>query len=301
MLPKIILTGASGFVGTNLTQSLSSQFDFRPIVARYKPQQVFFWDAYAIVHLAGKAHDLKNVSTPEDYYEANTELTKQLFDAFLTSEATVFLYISSVKAAADIVPTILTETDPPNPVTHYGKSKLLAEAYIFSKEIPANKRVYVLRPCMMHGKGNKGNLNLLFGIVKKGIPYPLGSFDNKRSFLSIDNMSFAVKEFMTRTDIPTGIYNIADDLPVSTNRLIELMAEVMGKKSNILLINKRFITILAKIGDTLRLPLNTERLGKLTENYIVDNTKLVKAIGKKLPLNAEQGLKQTLNYFKNKQ
>jgi nucleoside-diphosphate-sugar epimerase len=153
----------------------------------------------------------------------------------------------------------------------------------------------------MHGKGNKGNLNLLFGIVKKGIPYPLGSFDNKRSFLSIDNMSFAVKEFMTRTDIPTGIYNIADDLPVSTNRLIELMAEVMGKKSNILLINKRFITILAKIGDTLRLPLNTERLGKLTENYIVDNTKLVKAIGKKLPLNAEQGLKQTLNYFKNKQ
>ena len=298
-MSKILITGATGFVGPNLTESLLAEYKVEPLTARYKPEQIFAFDAEAIIHLAGKAHDLKKVSIPQDYYEANFELTKQLFDAFLTSNTTTFVFISSVKAAADEVVGVLTEEIVANPLTHYGKSKLMAEQYIFSKEIPNNKRVYVLRPCMTHGKGNKGNLNLLFGIVKKGIPYPLGSFDNKRSFLSIDNLCFVIKELISRADIPSGIYNVADDMPISTSRIITLMGEVMNKKASILHINKAIVTKLAKIGDFLRLPLNTERLTKLTESYVVDNAKIIKALGKNLPISAEKGLKLTLQYFKN--
>ena len=277
-MSKILITGATGFVGQNLTESLLAEYKVELLAARYKPEQTFAFDAEAMIHLAGKAHDLKKVSVPQDYYEANFELTKQLFDAFLTSNATTFVFISSVKASADEVTGVLTEETLANPLTHYGKSKLMAEQYIFAKEIPNNKRVYVLRPCMIHGKGNKGNLNLLFGIVKKGIPYPLGSFDNKRSFLSIDNLCFVIKELISRKDIPSGIYNVADDMPISTNRIITLIGEVMNKKASILHINKAIVTNLAKIGDFLRLSLNTERLTKLTESYVVDNAKIKKAL-----------------------
>ena len=83
--------------------------------------------------LAGKAHDLKKVSDPQAYYQVNYELTKKLYDAFLASDAKKFIFVSSVKAAADSVDGILTEDTPPDPKTDYGKSKLMAEQYIQSQ------------------------------------------------------------------------------------------------------------------------------------------------------------------------
>jgi nucleoside-diphosphate-sugar epimerase len=85
---------------------------------------------------------------------------------------------------------VLTEEVEPKPLTHYGKSKLMAEEYILSQPLSVGKSYYILRPCMIHGPGNKGNLNLLYQIVQKGIPYPLAAFENKRSFLSIENLCF---------------------------------------------------------------------------------------------------------------
>ena len=85
-----------------------------------------------VIHLAGKAQDSKKISNAQEYYEVNTELTKQVFDAFLDSEAKVFITLSSVKAVTDSISEVLTENHHPNPITHYGQSKLLAEQYIFS-------------------------------------------------------------------------------------------------------------------------------------------------------------------------
>jgi nucleoside-diphosphate-sugar epimerase len=204
---KYFLTGASGFVGKSVLRFLG-EHNFQ---IWNRNESFDFDEAFSVIHLAGKAHDLKNTSSSQEYDEVNTELTKKVFDAFLASEAKVFITLSSVKAVADQVEGELTEQHHPNPVTHYGKSKLLAEQYIFSKEIPDGKRVYVLRPCMIHGPGNKGNLNLLYKLVSKNIPWPLGAFENKRSFCSIDNVMFIFKELIEREDIPSGIYNVADD------------------------------------------------------------------------------------------
>jgi nucleoside-diphosphate-sugar epimerase len=247
--------------------------------------------------LAGKAHDLKKVSAPEEYYQVNFELTKKLYDAFLNSEASKFIFISSVKASADQVTYILKESDSPDPKTHYGKSKLMAEEYIQAQPLPEGKSYFILRPCMIHGPGNKGNLNLLYKLVSKGIPYPLAAFENKRSFLSIENLCFVIREIVERNNIPSGIYQVADDESLSTNELVKLIAAASERKPLLWNISPALIRSIAKLGNVFHLPLTTERLNKLTENYIVDTTKIKQALGKELPVRARDGIVKTIRSF----
>jgi len=298
----ISITGSSGFVGQNLKSFLKQNQIIVQSITRHVEEETFLFllnKSIALVHLAGKAHDLKNASFPDEYYDVNTRLSQKVFDSFLRSNAKVFITLSSVKAVADEVEEVLTEEHLPSPVTHYGKSKLLAEQYILSKEIPRGKRVYILRPCMIHGPGNKGNLNLLYNLVSKGILWPLGAFENKRSFCSIDNLMFIIRELIEREDIPSGIYNIADDVSLSTNEVISILAESQNKKPKIWNVSKGLIQTLAKLGDVLRLPLTTERLQKLTESYVVNNQKLKSVIGKPFPISAKNGVLKTFNSFHN--
>ena len=333
---KTTITGARGFVGSNLAAYLKTSHEVFSMSVRYKTHQELKLNGDAIVHLAGKAHDLKKVSRPQEYYEANFELTKQLFDVFLLSEARVFIFMSTVKAAADQVEGVLTEEgvlnskritaktqgreglsialegtgggisnfenpnskeEPTEPKTHYGIAKQMAEQYILSQELPEGKRVYILRPCMIHGPGNKGNLNLLYQLVAKGLPWPLGAFENQRSFLSIENLCFVIKELLENEAIPSGVYNVADDASLSTNELIQLLGESLGKSVSIWNWSQNVISSLAKIGDVLPLPLNSERLQKLTESYVVSNQKIVNAIGKTLPISSVDGLRLTFKSF----
>lgn len=294
MNDKILISGSNGFLGHYLCEyfHLYKIYRFKRSSADFSQML----DMFCFLHLAGKAHDTKNISKPEEYYEANFELTQKLYDAFLNSDAKKFIFMSSVKAVADIVASELDETYIPNPQTHYGKSKRMAEEYILAN-LPENKQVYVLRPCMIHGPGNKGNLNLLYKIAKYGLPWPLAAFENKRSFLSIDNLCFIINELLNRDDIPSGIYHLADDQAISTNRLIEIISEELGNSKRLWNINKNLIYSIAKIGDSLHLPLNTERLKKLTESYVVSNNKILNALNKPLPMDAELGLRKTIQSF----
>lgn len=293
MNKNIFITGSSGFVGKFLLKQFENRYSF----FIYKKGISISVGQDIIIHLAGKAHDLKNVSSSDEYYKVNTDLTKEIFDAFLSSEAKVFITLSSVKAVADEVDGELFEEITPNPITHYGKSKLLAEQHILSHPIPEGKRIYILRPCMIHGPGNKGNLNLLYSFVSKGLPWPLGLFQNSRSYLSIENLCFIIKELIDREDIPSGVYNVADDVPLSTNEVINLISESKGKKVIFLNLSTNFIKLLSHIGDFFKLPLNSERLQKLTESYIVSNAKIKKALGKPLPVSSKEGLINTFQSF----
>lgn len=290
---SIYLTGATGFVGKNLISYLGDKVLFN----KYSKGSDINIQEDIVIHLAGKAHDLKKVASDTDYYHVNTEFTKDVFNAFLASDAKVFIFLSSVKAVADEVKEILTEDFISNPITHYGKSKLLAEQYILSKPIPIDKRIYILRPCMIHGPGNKGNMNLLYNFVRKGFPWPLGAYQNRRSFCSIDNLCFIINELIENDHIPSGVYNIADDEPISTNELISLISESQDKYTLILNTPKSLIKILFNLGDLLGLSLNTVRLDKLVETYIVSNKKIKDAINKPLPLSSEDGLIKTFNLF----
>jgi nucleoside-diphosphate-sugar epimerase len=313
---NILITGIHGFVGSNLVMSLRDKHTLYglDIIAPEKEGVVktFSWEDMeqqrlpkvdAIIHLAGKAHDTKNRSAAQVYFNINTGLTQKIFDYFLQSDAKKFVFFSSVKAAADSVPgEVLTEEVVPKPIGPYGESKIEAEKYILGKVKTENgelknKRVYILRPCMIHGPGNKGNLNLLYNVVKKGIPWPLGDFENRRSFTSIDNLCFVIEGLLTK-EVSSGIYNMGDDEALSTNELIVLMCEVLGHRPHIWKLNRRLMEACAGIGTVLHLPLNKERLRKLTENYVVSNAKIKKALGiEHLPIKAEEGIRKTIRSF----
>lgn len=309
---KILITGIHGFVGSNLVSDLSKEHILYglDIVSPLKEgvRFTFPWDYLdksgeipdvdAIIHLAGKAHDTKNQAAADVYFKVNTGLTQKIYDYFLAHESIKkFVFFSTAKAAADKVDGILTEDVVPSPVGPYGESKIKAEEYILSH--PAvGKDVYIFRPCMIHGPGNKGNLNLLYNVVRKGIPWPLGAFENRRTFTSVENICFAVNGVLTK-DVPSGIYNMGDDEALSTNELIEEICKSLGKKAHIWKLPKGLMNEVAKLGGWLHLPLNPERLQKLTENYISSNAKIKAALGvDRMPVDAREGLKVTLDSFR---
>ena len=297
---KIIITGAAGFVGSNLSKYLEEKGNVVGKLSLRNPDWILNKNADVIIHLAGKAHDTANTSADDEYFKVNRDLTIRLFEEFLNSEIRDFIYFSSVKATADTIEGILDENHPSDPKTPYGKSKLEAENYLLSKQLRENKRLFIIRPCMIHGPGNKGNLNLLYKVVEKGIPWPLADFENNRSFLSIDNLNFLIERIISDQNMASGIYNFSDDKALSTNELVKIIANTSGKKERLLKIPKYLISFVAKTGDRLKLPLNSERLKKLTENYIVSNQKIKTALNiDSLPVSAEEGMKKTIESFNN--
>ena len=322
---RILITGVHGFVGSNLVEALKKEHTIYglDIIGPQKDgvRFTFSWDFLdkpgeipevdAIIHLAGKAHDTKNQSAADVYFKVNTGLTQKIFDWFLAQpKCKKFVFFSTAKAAADKVDGVLTEDVVPTPVGPYGESKIKAENYILEKFKDYNsqlstlhsqltsKDVYIFRPCMIHGPGNKGNLNLLYNVVRKGIPWPLGAFENRRTFTSVENICFAVNGVLTK-DVPSGIYNMGDDEALSTNELIEEICRSLGKRAHIWHLPKSLMNGVAKIGGALHLPLNPERLRKLTEDYVSSNAKIKKALGvERMPVDARKGLQRTLESFK---
>ena len=299
---NILITGIHGFVGSNLVVALKERHGLYglDIVTPEKDGVIktFSWDDLdkempefdAVIHLAGKAHDTKNRNAADTYFKINTGLTQRIFDWFLARPSIKkFIFFSTVKSAADSVQgDILTEECVPVPIGPYGESKIKAESYIIER----------FAPCMIHGPGNKGNLNLLYNVVSKGIPWPLGAFENRRSFTSVQNLCTVIEGFLTQK-VESGIYHMADDDPLSTNELIEVICEALGKKTRILYIPKGVMNVMAEMGGWLHLPLNPFRMQKLTENYVVSNAKIKKALGlQKMPVSAKEGLACTILSFK---
>ena len=201
---NILITGIHGFVGSNLVVALKERHGLYglDIVTPEKDGVIktFSWDDLdkempefdAVIHLAGKAHDTKNRNAADTYFKINTGLTQRIFDWFLARPSIKkFIFFSTVKSAADSVQgDILTEECVPVPIGPYGESKIKAENYIIERFAPEalgnlyhafgdssiypGKQVYIMRPCMIHGPGNKGNLNLLYNVVSKGFLGRLG-------------------------------------------------------------------------------------------------------------------------------
>ncbi|MCW3159867.1 NAD-dependent epimerase/dehydratase family protein [Chryseobacterium oryctis] len=299
---KIAVFGSSGFIGDNLVKSLQQNFKIQEVSLRNSLWRNELNEEIEIfINLVGKAHDHEGVATEKDYYYANVELAQQVFEVFKKSKAKLFIHISSLAALEEFESDKpLDETNNCNPISFYGKSKREAEEWLLKQNLPNDKKLVIIRPPMVHGPGDKGNLGLLYKIISKGIPYPLASFNNERSFVSIDNFNFFIQQIIQKSNkLENGIYHIADDEPIATNDIIEVIKKVENLKIPNINLPKFLIKGLAKLGDILPFPLNTKKLKKLTNNLLVSNQKIKTALEiDKLPLTAEEGLTKTIKSFK---
>lgn len=291
---KIGVFGSSGFVGKSLMQNMKDVF---PISIREVGWESKLRDLNVVINLIGKAHDHKGTTTEEEYYDVNVELTKEMFRQFVKSNVLVFLHISSIAAVEEFGSDEgLSENALCNPSSNYGKSKRAAEEWLLNQPLPEGKRLIIIRPPMIHGPGDKGNLSLLFKFVKKGIPYPLMSFQNKRSFLYIGNLFFYIERIIENFEkMESGIYHVADHQSLSTNEVVRIIYDVVGRKGMEIEVPKWFVKSLARVGDVIPIPFNSKRLRKLTSNLIVSSKSIDEVLGiDQLPFSGEEGIRKTI-------
>lgn len=301
MMKKIIITGASGFIGKSFFNHFKQNNAVQVETLSLRNNWVLNKNADVLIHLAAKSSDSYKTSDEKEYFEVNRDLTIKLFQAFLDSKIKDFIYFSSAKVITDNAADCLTEETPLNPMSVYGRSKKAAEEYLLAHKLPEGKRLLIIRPCLVHGEGNHGNLIALYKLVKKGLPWFFAGFENKRSFLHIDNLIYCIEKLLEDRNIASGIYNIADDQPISTNELISLMGEVAKKRVRLWAIPSGLVSTAFKVGDILHLPINTNILNKLTGNFFISNQKLKDSINvEKLPSSTQEGLLKTLNSIKDK-
>ncbi len=293
---RILIAGHSGYLGSLILKEFK---DNEIITVDFRKNKILLPDVDIIINCIGKTPDDKNISY-EDYLNSNFEVIQKIYEIFINSNAKMLIHFSSISAVAEeMSESSLDEEADCHPVTDYGITKRMAEEFLLKQNMPLNKKIIILRPTRIHGPNDKGTIFKLYKMTQK-IPYPFGSIDNQRSFLAFDNLIFLLRKIINNhNSIKTGIYNVNDDEPLSTLRIINLLKEYSNPKLKIINIPKVFFEYLAKIGDIFRLPFNTVILNKITQSRIVSNQKIKVVLGiEKLPLTAEEGLIKTINSFK---
>jgi len=305
---RVLITGISGFVGRHLTNYFTGKEEFEIVGLDLEqaitsvPVKCYSWKDISnvnhidvVIHLAGIAHDLGNKFTNADYYRVNTKLTEEIYTWFLSSGASQFIYFSTVKAVRNYSDSPLVEDVLPEKVGVYGTSKKLAEDFLLEHIPPPGHSMIIFRPCMIHGPQPKGNLVSLYRYISRGLPYPFGKISNQRSYLSMENLCYLLERTLV-SEIPSGIYHLADDTPLSTQRIIELIGEASLKKPIFINLPSKVIDWLAGFGSAFNLPFNRKVLKKLTGNFIVSNQKIKGVLNlNTLPVSPEEGMKKALD------
>lgn len=263
----------------------SGKYSLKPISLRsFDEAQIDLRDADVLVHLAGKAHDMK-LADDAPYFEINYELTRKLADQAKLQQVPHFVYISSVKVYGDDRDYV-DEDSSCHPTDAYGKSKLQAETYLQSIQSPGFK-VAIVRPPLVYGPGVKGNLIRLLRLAEKDIPLPFGGVDNRRSMVYLDNLIELINEIIAKQ--ATGILVAGDLQPLSTAELITLMRGFMGKKPGLVSIT----TVGRKILKALRPKLFSRLFG----SFVINNQKTNERLGFRPPYASEYGVKQMVEWY----
>jgi len=320
---KILITGASGFIGRHLSKYLSDKgFYVIGTYNRRKPEIVHnYFEALNIkdagskaswlpivsrvdyiVHLIGKAHvfDKKNKSFLEEFRNVNVEITRALASSCLSSKSLKkFIYISSISAVTSSSNLPLDENSVCRPDTEYGMTKYEAEKVM--QEILGELKCWcILRPPSIYGPGDPGNLSRLINLIKKSVPLPLLKIENKRSFLFIGNFNETVYRLIIRDDICFKKYVVADNEIISTPQLINLIAELLNKKIFMFSFRSGCLSGLAKICDSINnlygveIGINSYAIERLIGSLVIDNSRIKKDLNFDMPFSLQEGLKQTL-------
>lgn len=258
---RLLITGASGFIGRHLVPALVGRGHHvvavvrRPLTLGPSVDLVLIADLAdgvdwvpllqgidVVIHLAALAHQDSDVSE-KIYDKINRQPTATLARA--TAKAGVkLIFLSSIAAqspsSSDLV---LTEYDPCLPTTAYGRSKLNAEIEVAA----AGGQYVILRPSLVYGGAAKGNMRKLIRLARLSLPLPFGALTNKRSLLAIDNLISAIDFLIQRDDIRNEKFLIADATPVSLPEIIASLRHGMGKSSNMISISPALLSALFRM------------------------------------------------------
>lgn len=245
----LLITGARGFVGNNLTNFLNEDgVEWRGTTREKKVSLPYLtidsidantiWDHAldnidCVIHLAARVHVMHEYSqnAEDEYLRTNYYGTLKLAQDAARRGVKLFIFISSVKVNGEGKSTPYTENDLPSPQDLYGQSKLQAEEGLKEIARTSNMKVVVLRPTLIYGKGVKGNLESLINAISNGLPLPVRGIKNKRSFVYVGNLSNAILTIVKKQDTVQrfSTYLISDGEDISTDMLVQYLAKIIKK------------------------------------------------------------------------
>jgi nucleoside-diphosphate-sugar epimerase len=309
---NILVTGATGFIGNKLCQVLSMRGDAVVAVARKQVNidtnitvinkvlskdtdwQDCLKDIDVVIHLAGRAHVMKDVSENpyQAYADINIHATKHLAEQAALSGVKRFIYLSSIKVNGERTKDVaFSETESPQPEDDYGKTKYEAEKALNNIGKDTGMEVVIIRPPLVYGEGVKANFKSLIKLAQLNIPLPFGAIRNKRSLVYIENIIDFILLCTHHPSAANQTFLISDDDDVSITRLIQEIKEASGKRSLLIPVPQSWLKfVLQLIGKS---SLSDRLLGNLQ----VDMTKAKTLLDWKPPFTVEQGINKTIEAY----
>ena len=237
---KILVTGATGFIGSHLVPFLKNRHEVSTLNAREVSSTNHEWqsqidDCEVLVHLAGRAHVSTNASDEQIYKTVNTELTETLAKQMAKTEKHM-IFVSTALVYGDTNDTgkPFTAGDDLNPKSTYAKSKADAESVLVNIAQRNTLSFSIIRPPAVYGSDVKANFLSMLKWVKSGLPLPLGSARNLRSLVSVRNLSDLIENCATNTAAKNQIFNVSDDHDVSIIELLKTIAAAMDKPARLI-------------------------------------------------------------------
>jgi len=286
---RILLTGASGFIGKRYLLYNSSIYDLTSISLREtQVEQINFNGIDTIVHLAGMAHQMNKIDD-QIYFDINHDLTLKLATAAKKAGVPHFIFISTVKVFGEETSTnkSFTESSICSPTDPYGKSKFLAEQGL-TKLIDKDFAVAIVRPPLVYGPGVKGNMLRLLKLSIKGRTLPFGKIDNQRSMVFIDNLIELINSITNQK--ASGVYHAGDAQALSTSKLVSHINLHMDNNARLIKLNSFFLRILRWLKPGL--------VQRLWGSFLIDTQQTNKQLNFKPPYKSEEGIRQMVMWFK---
>ncbi len=316
-MKKLLLTGATGFVGKALlTELLQNDFEViisirnTPISSSVKVKTIKTGNLLAttdwspalqnidiVIHSAARAHIMQDSSSNPlaEFRKTNVDGTLNLARQAEKSGASRFIFISSIKATgqSSSSQSILKPDDAALPTDPYGLSKYEAEQGLLELAKNSKMDVVIIRPPLVYGPNVKGNFLSLLKYIKKGLPLPLGSINNKRSLVALDNLVNFIRHCTTHPKAANEIFFISDGEDVSTTELLMKIAKAFNKKLFLIPIPPIALSFIAKLFG------KGAMVDRLLESLQVDNSKAVELINWKPVISMDSQLKKIADSYSN--
>ncbi|MFT4583350.1 MAG: nucleoside-diphosphate-sugar epimerase [Gammaproteobacteria bacterium] len=313
---RVLVTGATGFIGRALSKKLIRDGHVVIAATRSRVADVVDgclcrvvgeidgrtnWDAAleqtdAVVHLAARTHQSDGIDSESAYRTLNVDGTRQLAAAAVSAGVKHFVFMSSIKVNGEQSPIAedgcahrFSADDVPDPTTEYGRSKWQAEQVL--RQIVGNSgtRLAILRPPLVYGAGQKGNLQSLMRAVDRRLPLPLASTKNRRSLIDVDNLADALIIAMT-SNLNSSTYTLAD-VDVSSATLAQAMASALGRRSNLFPCPKVLLEVVATICG------RRAQLEKIVDTLLVDSERFIADSGWMATRTLEQSLRAAAEHY----